>query len=140
LPVIGVLGAQSADDYKNVTVGFLQSLKETGYVVGQNVAVEYQFAENQLDQLPALAADLVRSGVAVILASGTAEALAAKAATMNIPSSLGHLEKLISVAIADLASVNTYESEREQSRIIRRQICGARPVGAIFRGALWHRR
>src|SRR6516164_6979333 len=48
---------------------------------------------------------------------------------------LGHLEKLISVPIADVASVNAYESEREQSRIIRRQFCGARPVGAIFRGA-----
>jgi Di-haem oxidoreductase, putative peroxidase len=48
----------------------------------------------------------------------------------------GYLEKLISVPIADAASVNVYESEREQSRIIRRQFCGARPVGAIFRGAL----
>jgi hypothetical protein len=48
----------------------------------------------------------------------------------------GHLEKLISVPIADLASVNdACESEREQNRIIRRQFCGARPVGAIFRGA-----
>jgi hypothetical protein len=48
----------------------------------------------------------------------------------------GHLEKLISMPIADLASVNICESEREQSRIIRRQFCGERPVGAIFRGAL----
>jgi hypothetical protein len=50
--------------------------------------------------------------------------------------SIGHLEKLISMPIADLASVNIYESEREQSRIIRGQFCGERPVGAIFRGAL----
>src|SRR5262249_2438667 len=49
---------------------------------------------------------------------------------------LGHLEKLISMPIADLASVNIYESEREQSRIIRGQFCGERPVKAIFRGAL----
>ena len=46
MPVVGVLLAQSADDYKNATVPFLQGLKETGYVEGQNVAVEYRWAEN----------------------------------------------------------------------------------------------
>jgi hypothetical protein len=55
---------------------------------------------------------------------------------MELVTPPGHLEKLISVPTADAASVNVYESEREQSRIIRRQFCGARPVGAIFRGAL----
>jgi ABC-type uncharacterized transport system substrate-binding protein len=86
LPVIGLLGTQSADDsYKNVTVPFLQGLKETGYVEGQNVAVEYRYAENQVDRLPALAADLVRRRVAVIVAFGSPAALAAKAATMTIP-------------------------------------------------------
>ena len=64
---------------------FLQGLKETGYVEGQNVAVEYRWAENQYDRLPALAADLVRRRVAVIVAGGTAAALAAKAATTTIP-------------------------------------------------------
>ena len=57
MPVIGFLGAQSAgDNYKNYIVPFLQGLKETGYVEGQNVAVEYRWAENQYDRLPALAA------------------------------------------------------------------------------------
>ena len=56
LPVIGYLGAQSADDSKFLTASFLQSLKETGYVEGQNVAVEYRYAENQYDRLPTLAA------------------------------------------------------------------------------------
>jgi putative tryptophan/tyrosine transport system substrate-binding protein len=60
MPVIGFLGAQSADDSKKFTVPFLQSLKEAGFVEGQNIAVEYRWAENQFDRLPALAADLVR--------------------------------------------------------------------------------
>src|SRR5271167_4005738 len=82
MPVIGFLSDQSADDaYKNITVPFLQGLKETGYVEGQNVAVEYRYAENQFDSLPALEADLVRRRVAVIAGSGTEAVLAAKAAT-----------------------------------------------------------
>jgi len=86
LPVIGFLSYQSAEvDYKNVTVPFLQGLKETGYVDGQNVAVEYRYAKNQLDRLPTLAADLVRRGVAVIVASGNEAAAAAKAATTTLP-------------------------------------------------------
>src|SRR5271155_5353144 len=86
MPVIGFLSTQSAeDDYKNRTVPFLQGLKETGYVEGQNMAVEYRYAENQVDRLPALVDDLVRRRVAVIFASGTQAALAAKAATTTIP-------------------------------------------------------
>jgi putative ABC transport system substrate-binding protein len=84
--VIGFLGTQSAEaENKDVTVPFLQGVKETGYVDGQNVAVEYRWAENQPDRLPALAADLVRRRVAVIATSGTPAALAAKVATMTIP-------------------------------------------------------
>jgi putative ABC transport system substrate-binding protein len=85
LPVMGWLSTQSADDDSNRTVSFLRGLKETGYVEGQNMAVEYRWAENQYDRLPALAADLVRRRVAVIVATGTSEAQAAKAATTTIP-------------------------------------------------------
>jgi putative tryptophan/tyrosine transport system substrate-binding protein len=85
LPVIGFLNTGSADDYKTEIVAFLQSLKEAGFVAGQNVAVEYRYAEYQFDRLRALAADLVRRRVAVIVASGSEPALAAKAATTTIP-------------------------------------------------------
>ena len=86
VPVIGFLIDQSTDDdFKNVTVPFLQGLKETGVVVGQNVAIEYRWAENQRDRLPALAADLVRRRVAVIVLNSSEGARAAKAATTTIP-------------------------------------------------------
>ena len=86
VPMIGWLSSQSADDdHKYNIVAFLQGLKETGYVEGQNVAVDYRYAENQLDRLPALAADLVRRRVAVIVAVGAVATLAAKAATTTIP-------------------------------------------------------
>src|SRR5215475_7665572 len=85
MPVIGFLSPQSADDdYKNFTVPFLQGLKETGYVEGQNVAVEYRWAENQYDRLRVLVDDLIRRRVAVIVGSAPA-ALVAKAATTTIP-------------------------------------------------------
>jgi len=86
MPVIGWLSYQSVEvEYKDVTVPFLQGLKEAGFVEGQNVAVEYRYAENQVDRLPALAADLVRRRVAVIVAAATVAAQAAKAATTTIP-------------------------------------------------------
>jgi putative tryptophan/tyrosine transport system substrate-binding protein len=67
LPVVGFLIPQSADEvYKNMTVPFLQGLKEAGYVEGQNVTVEYRYAENQFGRLPALATDLVRRRVAAM--------------------------------------------------------------------------
>jgi putative ABC transport system substrate-binding protein len=84
VPVIGFLLAQSADDYKNATFPFRTGLNQAG-VAGQNVAVEFRYAENQYDRLPELAADLVRRRVAVIVAPGTPAALAAKAATTTIP-------------------------------------------------------
>jgi putative ABC transport system substrate-binding protein len=86
VPVVGFLMPQSADDdYKDITVPFFEGLKETGYVEGKNVTVEYRYADNQYDRLPSLAADLVRRRVAVIVANGSPAASAAKTATTNIP-------------------------------------------------------
>ena len=81
MPVIGFLGDTGSD----VIVAFLESLNENGFVEGQNVAIEYRSEEGQPDRLPALAADLVRRRIAVIVASGVLAALAAKAATTTIP-------------------------------------------------------
>ena len=86
MPVIGYLHSGSSAPYAHLVAAFRQSLKETGYVEGESVAIEYRWAEGHYDRLPALAADLVGRHVALLVAQGgDPPVLAAKAATATIP-------------------------------------------------------
>jgi putative tryptophan/tyrosine transport system substrate-binding protein len=85
MPVIGFLHAGSADGYAKEAAGFEQGLREIGYNAGQNVTIEYRWANGQYDRLSDLAADLVRKRVAVIAAAPIPSAIAAKRATTTIP-------------------------------------------------------
>ena len=85
MPVVGFLNVASANGYLPMTAAFRQGLQESGYVDGQNVSIEYRWAEGRSDQLPAMATDLVRRKVTVIAATTTPAALAARAATTTTP-------------------------------------------------------
>jgi putative ABC transport system substrate-binding protein len=84
IPVVGFLGSRASGDDPQLLIAFRKGLKETGYVEGQNLAIEYRWADGQYDRLPGLAADLAGRQVLVIVANGPA-ALAAKTATVAIP-------------------------------------------------------
>jgi putative ABC transport system substrate-binding protein len=84
-PVVGFLHSGTADTFESEANSFRAGLKETGYTENQNVDIEHRWANNKVDRLPALAADLVGLHVAAIVAGGPPAALAARAATSTIP-------------------------------------------------------
>jgi ABC-type uncharacterized transport system substrate-binding protein len=126
MPVVGFLNSQSPEGYSERLRGFRQGLKDTGYIEGENVAIEYRWAEAQIDRLPELAAELVRRQVAVIVASvGPAPVLAAKAATTTtpivfiVPEDPVRLGLVASLARPDgnLTGVNFFTSELTAKRL-----------------------
>src|SRR5262249_39998018 len=126
MPVIGFLNITSPDGYAERLRGFRQGLKDTGHVEGENVAIEYRWAEDQPDRLPSPAPELVRRQVAVIATLGTTNsALAAKAATTTIPIVFAvgedpvRLGLVVSLArpAGNLTGINFFNSELTAKRL-----------------------
>jgi putative ABC transport system substrate-binding protein len=145
MPVIGLVDARSHGAIEHPLRAFRQGLKDTGYVEGENVALEYRWAENQIDRLPALAAELARRQVAVIAAPGPPAALAAKAATTTIPIVFIINEDPVRLGLVaslarpggNLTGINIFSAELTAKRLdlLRELVPGAVRVGVLINPA-----
>jgi putative tryptophan/tyrosine transport system substrate-binding protein len=141
MPVIGFLDPRSPEGVTERLRGLRQGLKETGHVEGENLTIEYRWAENQMDRLPELAADLVRRQPAVIIASGGRDAtLAAKAATTTIPILFLTGEDPVRLGLVaslarpsgNLTGINFFNTELVTKRLeLSREVPGAKRVAVL---------
>jgi putative tryptophan/tyrosine transport system substrate-binding protein len=142
IPMVGFLDARSQDAVRERLRAFRQGLKDNGYAECENVTITYRFAENQIDRLPALAADLARHGPAVIATAGDDVAVAAKAATTTIPIVFILSQDPVKLGLvttvarpgANVTGINFFAGELVAKRleILRELVPGAVRVGLLI--------